>query len=40
MTLDLGYERFRSRNGTSGEFSVMIPVIGIMYPLCKHCGID
>jgi hypothetical protein len=32
MTLDLGYDRFRSRNGVSGEFSVMIPVIRFPNP--------
>ena len=32
MTLDLGYERFRSRNGVSAELSVMIPVIRFPNP--------
>jgi hypothetical protein len=32
VTFDLGYDRFRSRNGVSGEFSVMIPVIRFPNP--------
>jgi hypothetical protein len=32
MTFDLGYDRLRSRNGISGEFSVMIPVIRFPNP--------
>ena len=27
VTLDLGYDRLRARNGVSAEFSVMVPVI-------------
>lgn len=32
VTFDLGYDRLRSRNGVSGEFSVMIPVIRFPNP--------
>ena len=32
ITFDLGYERFRSRNGVSGELSVMIPLIRFPNP--------
>jgi hypothetical protein len=32
VTFDLGYDRFRSSNGVSGEFSVMIPVIRFPNP--------
>ena len=32
VTFDLGFDRFRSRNGVSGEFSVMIPVIRFPNP--------
>ena len=32
VTFDLGIDRFRSRNGVSGEFSVMVPVIRFPNP--------
>jgi len=32
VTFDLGYDRLRSRNGVSGEFSVMIPVVRFPNP--------
>jgi hypothetical protein len=32
VTFDLGYDRLRTRNGVSGEFSVMIPVIRLPNP--------
>jgi hypothetical protein len=32
ITFDLGYERFRSRDGVSGELSAMIPVIRFPNP--------
>jgi hypothetical protein len=32
VTFDLGYDRLRSRNGVSGELSVMIPVIRFPNP--------
>jgi hypothetical protein len=32
LTLDLGYDRLRTRNGVSAEFSVMIPVLRFPNP--------
>ena len=32
VTFDLGFDRFRSNNGVSGEFSVMIPMIRFPNP--------
>lgn len=32
VTFDLGYDRLRSRNGVSGEFSIMIPVVRFPNP--------